>query len=371
MKKVIFLLAAAITLSCQNTKTEKIDPVTGEVILVSDDESQDSETSKKEENTELIAHPMSDNKGKVMFQLTLPANWMLHTKPGRAAISGPNGIFVYNFPLRNFMHSQNQMMAQAYAQHGGKLRAPLSAEQIVRQDLVPVATREGSKLIKITPTQSIAKADAAMQDMMYQIGRHDVRYDSVLAEFEDKKGDPYAIVIVTSHNYIGDMMMWTYYGYGLEAPKAQYEQAKTTLVNGLASKVYNPRYFDQHNQSEINRESASWAAHNQKMANNQRNFDAQQAAYRDRTESINKSIMASYEARNASSDRQHNRFLNYVKGEETVTNSDGKRYQVESGSDHYWMNNDGQYIGTNDPNYDPNRNQGTVNETWNEVPMDN
>ena len=106
------------------------------------------------------------------------------------------------------------------------------------------------------------------------------------------------------------------------------------------------------------------------MRANQQQFDAQQKAFKEKSEAINTSIMDSYNARNASSDRTHNRFLNYIKDENTVVNQqDGKRYQVEAGSDQYWINDQGQYIGTNDPNYDPNRNQGTQNQNWNQAPV--
>lgn len=367
MKKFVLLLVLA-AFSCQSTKSEKIDPVTGEVIA---EDSAQNDAAKEDENSELIAHPMKDNKGQVMILMTLPANWRLHSEPGKAAMTGPAGIFVYNLPFKNYMYSTDRMTTQVYQQNGGKLRTPLSAEQVIRQDFLPIAQKDGAKLISITSAPQIAKADSAIQNMMYHIGTPNVRYDAAVADFEDKDGNPFSIVVHVNHNSVGNMTMWNYSGQGLDAPKAKYASAKETLLNGLASLQYNPRYFDQYNQNEMNRESQSWAAHNQRMAANQQNFDAQQAAYRQKTEAINSSIMASYEARNASSDRQHNRFLNYIKGQETVTNSDGKRYQVESGSDHYWMNQDGQYIGTNDPNYDPNRNQGTVNQTWNEVPMDN
>jgi hypothetical protein len=367
MKKVYLIAAVIVMVSCQSTKSEKIDPVTGKVMV----EENSADGISKPENSEPIPHPMTDNKGQIMLMMTLPANWKLHSEPGKAAMTGPNDIFVYNLPLRNFMYSRDPMMAQIYQQNGGKLRAPLTAEQVIRQDMVPIAQKEGSKLLRITSLPDVARADSAIQGMMYTIGTPDVRYDAAIADFQDKNGKPYSIIIHVNHNMMDNIAMWNYSGQVLDAPTSHYESAKATLIKGLASLQYNPRYFDQYNQNEMNRESQSWAAHNQRMSANQRAFEAQQAAYKQKTESINSSIMTSYEARNASSDRQHNRFLNYIKGQETVTNTDGKRYQVEGGSDHYWMNNDGQYIGTNDPNYDPNRNQGTVNYDWNEVPVQN
>jgi hypothetical protein len=370
MKKFYLFAAVIVAVSCQSTKSERIDPVTGQVII----EEPDGETSgqAQSEYAELIPHPMIDNKGKVMLMMTLPANWKLHSEPGKAAMSGPNGIFVYSLPLKNYLHTTDPMMAQVYQQNGGKLRQPLTAEQVIRQDLLPAVQREGSRLVSVQRLPEIAKADSAIQGMMYTIGPRDARFDAAIGEFEDKDGKPFSLIVHVYWNTMGNVTMWNYSGQALDAPQDVYDSARQTLLSGLASLQYNPRYFDEFNQKEMNRESQSWAAHNSRMASNQRAFDAQQAAHREKVGAINQSIMASYESRNASTDRQHNRFLNLIKNEETVSNPhDGKRYQVESGSNHYWMNENGQYIGTNDPNYDPNRNQGNVNYNWNEVPIEN
>jgi hypothetical protein len=350
---------AALALSCNSNKTEN-----------GNDKTAESKISESSENAELIPHPMIDNKGEIMGQMTFPANWKLHNEPGKAAFSGPNGILVYNIPIRNFMFTNDAMMANVYTQNGGSLRQPASLEQIVKQDLEPIAKQDGSKLIRTYRAADIANGDGNIQNMMYRIGPSYTKYDALVSEWEDKEGNPYAIILHQTVANMGTMVSWSYYGQGLDAPKDKYESAKKTLVDGLASLKYNPRYFDKYNQNEMNRESQSWAAHSQRMAARQQQFDEQQAIYKDKTDAINSSIMASYNKRNASSDRMHNRFVNYIKDENTVVNkSDGQRYQVQTGADQYWMNDQGQYIGTNDPNYDPNRNQGTQNQTWTEAQM--
>jgi hypothetical protein len=363
MKNLILLFAAALIISCaQDAKTKNGASANGT-------ESANAETEKLE-NAELVAHPMIDNKGQIMGQMTFPANWRLHNEPGKAAFTGPNGVFVYNIPMCNFMFTNDQMMKQSYAQNGGKLRAPVSGEDLVRQDLEPIARKEGSKLTKVYRSAEIAKSDASVQDMMYRIGPTNTRYDAIVSEWQDKNGNPYAMILHISVTDMGNMIMWNYYGQGLDAPKDRYESAKNILLDGLASLQYNPRYFDQYNQNEMNRESHSWAAHSQKMNARQQQFDAQQQAFKQKSEAINSSIMASYNERNASSDRSHNRFVNYIKDENTVVNKqDGNRYQVQAGANQYWTNDQGQYIGTNDPNYDPNRNQETQNQSWSEAQM--
>lgn len=352
MKKVILFFASVLAMSC-NSKNE-----TKTIV----------EKQSAAAVAELIPQAMIDDKGQVMAQMTFPSDWKLHNEPGKAAFTGPDGIVVSNTPIRNFMYATDEMAQQIYRQNGGKLRRPVSGAEIIRQDFVPIAEKEGSKLIRVYDAPEIAKSDGKVQDMMYRIGPSYAKYYAVVSEWKDRSGNPYAIILHVNVNEMGNSVMWNYYGQCLDAPKDKYDSAKATLINGLASLEYNPRYFDKFNQNEMNRESSSWAAHNQKMNAQQRQFDAQQAAFKQKNDAISQSITANYNNQDAASDRNHNRFLNYVKDENTVVNpADGERYQVQSGSNQYYINENGQYIGTNDPNYDPNRNQGAVNHTWNEA----
>jgi len=54
-----------------------------------------------------------------------------------------------------------------------------------------------------------------------------------------------------------------------------------------------------------------------------------------------------------------------MRDEQNVYNPNtGNTYKVESGYNQYYMNNSGEYIGTNDYNYDPNLDPGVNNQDW-------
>jgi hypothetical protein len=75
----------------------------------------------------------------------------------------------------------------------------------------------------------------------------------------------------------------------------------------------------------------SMARHNQRMASLHAAGDAQMAAWKDRQ---------------AQSDASHERFLNYVKGEETVVNSSGVASQVQAGQGTYFLHKtNNTYVG--------------------------
>jgi len=84
-------------------------------------------------------------------------------------------------------------------------------------------------------------------------------------------------------------------------------------------------------------------------------------------DAINKASMDGYNSRMESMDHNQQQFTNYIKDEYTVANPNGQQYQVESGSNQYWMNNNGEYIPSNDVMYDPNADNAVNNQTWQEV----
>lgn len=87
-------------------------------------------------------------------------------------------------------------------------------------------------------------------------------------------------------------------------------------------------------------------AHNQRMQQMQNNFNAHQNRMAD--------LQSSYDAHNQAwaesqgmQDRSHERFIDYIREEETVTNG-SQTGKVQSGYNNYYVNpNTGEYIGTN------------------------
>jgi hypothetical protein len=161
---------------------------------------------------------------------------------------------------------------------------------------------------------------------------------------------------------------WSYYFTRLDATAAQFAQEKQALVAALAGKRYNPAYFAAYAQSEQQKAGQSWSAHNQRMQANQAAFDAQQRTHQQTWGAINDASMGAYNSRMQSMDRTQNATINGIRGEQDATNPyTGEQGKMQSGYDQYWMNRDGQYFGTSDPNYDPNVNSDWTDQ-WRQVP---
>ena len=71
----------------------------------------------------------------------------------------------------------------------------------------------------------------------------------------------------------------------------------------------------------------------------------------------------SYSSTN-SSDQNQQSFINMIREEQVVTNSAGEKYLVESHSDRYWMNSNGEYIKTDDSFFNPNGDLNLNNQNW-------
>lgn len=358
MKKGLTIFAILLLIGCsQKENTSAIENPDGTTI-----------DSSKADN-EIVFKPIMGGKTNTVFaMMPLPMNWRINTS-GSAVIESPDGVRVYNFPLQFFIYADDPYMLQMYAQSGQPVRRYTQIEQLIREDLMPIAQREGSKFIKQYPVEEIANADRDYDALLFKVMPSQQKFNVAVTEWEDKNGNPYLIVVHQNASYANNLLNWGYYCHAMEAPKSIYGKAKETLLYALANTKYNPKNVEAYNISEAQKANASMAAHNQRMAVMQQNFNESQRAFENKRDAINASITANYESNSAASDRNHNRFLNYIKEEETVS-ANGQRYQVQSGSNQYWVNQNSQYVGSNDPNYDPNRNQGTVNQTWTEAQIE-
>ena len=104
------------------------------------------------------------------------------------------------------------------------------------------------------------------------------------------------------------------------------------------------------------------------MRVNQAAFDARQRAHADMVDGVNNAIMGGYNHTSATMDRMQNSTINGIRGEQDAINPyTGEAGKVQAGQDQYWMNRDGQYIGTNDVMYDPNVNSDHTDQ-WRQLP---
>jgi hypothetical protein len=319
----------------------------------------------------IVMHDVINPKtGQVSSRVPLPADWKIHrdtSQSNGAAITGP-GVQITYLPNKFFTYTTDQMMAQSYQMAGQPMRRVTSIEQLIEEDLVPQFGQHGYQLIKTVPLPELAEKDKAYNARLYKVGPSQQQFVVVGTEWKGPEGNKSFHILHYYESASNGFLSWGYYGQVLDAEPAVYEQAKQQLVHGLANQQYDQAAINTYNASEQQKLSQSQAAHNAKMRQRQQQFDQSQRLHRETWDAVNKSSMDAYRSRQQSSDRGQNQSVNAIHDESTVTNPySGENYQVESGSNHYWMNNDGEYIPTDDHFYNPNADPAINNQDWQEV----
>ncbi len=302
-----------------------------------------------------------------MAQLDMPAHWKYEydARSGNWGATG-NDLVVKNYGYQGFMYAMGEM-GYYYQQAGGKMRQPIGPEEVLRQDLEPLLRKDGISLLGSADAPAIARADQQGMDGLVSFGQ--VRKTSRALATDWKKGDRrYLAVIHWNAMESPDMVNWGYYVTVMETNTSAYDKERASAMNTLASVRYNPAYFAAYNQQEQQKAQQSWSSHNARMQQNQAAFDAQQRAYRENTNAINEAIMGTYRTQRDASDRGQDAFINTIRGEQNAIDPHtGEAIKIEHGHQQYWMNQHGEYYGTDDVMHDPNIGN-TSPYDWQQVP---
>ncbi len=308
--------------------------------------------------SETIMHLVMDTQRNMVAQkIPLPADWKINSPQTieDPHITGSNGIKVYYRSSKMYSYSQDQYMQETYGAAGQAMRPPLSAEQILQQEVAPFMLQNGFQMIKQYSLPAIAQRNRVYDSKLFKSVSSRASFDVLGSEWRDKSGLQELIIINQTVSVSQGFLIWSYQIQVLDAPVEHFEAAKKALIYGIVNTQDNPRQIQAYNVSEQQKSSQSWAQHNSRMRQNQRNFDRQQQIHRNTVEATNNASMSAYRNRDAASDRSQHQFINSINEQETVSNPySGQQYQIDSGANQTWMNADGEYIQSDDAFYDPN-----------------
>lgn len=318
----------------------------------------------------LVSKELRDNNGTVLAIMPIPSNWEFHDRhaQGEPTITGPNGIKVTDYPPKSFMDNYNPGLQNSYVQSGQQLRSMPGVEDLIQQDFVPTMNSRGYQLVRYYEIPEVTKMDKWYNDQLYKAMPSRIDIAAIGTEWKGQDGSPYFLLIHLNVSTSDAMQTWYYMCTGLEADAEYFEAAKKQLVFSLGNMRYNLQPIMAYNQQEAQRVGQSWAAHNQRMAQNQAAFEASQREHINRTNAINDAIMSGWRERNAASDRSQEQFVDRIYERTNVIDpTTGQGYKVQEGANQYWMNNDGQYIGTNLHGYNPNLDDNMNEMKWREL----
>ena len=320
---------------------------------------------------QLALHPFHDpQSGMTSVEMPFPADWRVarNRAQGQPTITGPRGLKIFDFPAQNFLYTNDPQMQQIYYQSGQQLRAMPGVDGLLEQDIRPWAEQQGLRFLKKFEIPEVARVDQWYHQQLFQAVPTQVEHAVFGTEWEATSGDKFFLLTHLTVGSGNDLQTWFHYSTGLQAENGYYEAAKKHLIYGLANARYNPQQIQAYNQREAQKAGQSWAAHSQRMRNNQASFEATQRAIVGANNAVNDSIMQGWRDRNTIQDRGHDAYIDSVRDQSTMYDpSTGQAWEVESGANNYWMNSDGEYFTTDDYNYNPNIDPALNDQYWQQL----
>ncbi len=245
--------------------------------------------------------PFHDAQGVVIVEMPFPSAWkvMSDHKPGESTIVGPNGIMSIDFPAQNFVSTRDLRMQQIYRQSGQQLRAMPGAEQLVQQDTTPRAAEQGLKFVHQCEIPEFSRIDQWYNEQLCKAVPAQMQIATIGTEWATANDDLYFILMHLVASNSASLQTWYYFCTGLQAEKSHFETARKQLIFGLANARHNPQPIMTYNKMEAEKAGKSWAAHNQRMAKHQANFEASQRAFVNRGTAAHDALMSNWRERNA------------------------------------------------------------------------
>lgn len=286
------------------------------------------------------------NTGMVSAYMPFPSNWQI-TATG---FSGPNGI------------ECGERAGGSSARDGMLFQ---SVDQVIKQMTIPQLQQAGIRVSNIIDLPQIARTDEHNGNRYWEYMPTQKTYQAKGIEFTDPQGKP-GIVIVHFRLAMSQFGGISFYYYsGLSANANAYNKAKQAFIYGLANLKISDEAVTAHNQSEQQKASMRDAAYNKRRKENQDHFNAMNRIHNESTNAINDMQMEMWRNKNESSDRIHERNVDAVWERESATNPwGGGQVKVTGNYKYYFMNSNGQYFGTNNPNYNPSRDPNMNHLNW-------
>ena len=309
------------------------------------------EPSSNKTEPKIIFHKIDDTqRNMVMCYQPIPSDWKYLDKLDEdgAYIKGNNNVRVL-MPRNNlFVYSQlpgyNQMMAEV----GHQIKPLKSVEQLVKEELTPLFSKDGINLLKQYHLPKLKAYDENYDEMMFTSVPQQKSFEVLATEWGDNKGNRLLLIIRQYISYTQEACNWGYMVNMLDAPKPYFETAKANYIYSLENTKYNPQWRYACYMEDAKKAAQAGKLHQQRMAN---------------LRAEGQRIIERGKAHSAMVDSNHKRFMDSHLERQTVSTG-STNYQVDAGSNVYWVNNDGEYIPTNDFNFDPNLDPNLNNQTW-------
>ncbi|MFV0565154.1 MAG: hypothetical protein ACK5NB_04880 [Flavobacteriaceae bacterium] len=311
---------------------------------------------------------MSQKFGMAYAIMPIPDSWQVVKNLKENIIFQSNkGVKVYGEYFAQHFFSNNQQLNHLRQQSGFSIKPPKGANLVIMEDITPNAGKLGLHLVNQFPLPELNQTETQLNGLMFKSVPESKQFQCIATEWEDNKSNKHLCVLryFITHYPTVNGVDWGYTINTMEAPKAEYEQAKKAYINAMVNLKINPEWLKANNsyyaqlskQNSINHQQNMYAinARGQAALNNGNTYS-----------SILDSNHESWKRRNALNDAGHSNSVNSGIWERTsISNpNSGQHYWVGGQNNYYWANNNNEYIGTDTPFYDPRANPDINHENW-------
>ncbi|APY12700.1 hypothetical protein BWZ22_16375 [Seonamhaeicola sp. S2-3] len=318
---------------------------------------------------------MSKQFGIPVGVMPIPRDWKVKQKNKEGLLfESDNGVKVYAERFISYFYSNNQQLNYLTQQSGRPIAPVKNINRIISEDILPYAESQGEQLINQYPLPQLARFDKRFDSYLFKGFPENKQYECMATEWVDKNGEKSIVIIryFTNQYPTTGGMDWGYTLNAMGAPAQEFETAKKAFINSLVNFQINPQWLQTNNNYYLQKTRQSNTQHQQRMAA----IRAQGEASRNignTYSSITDSSFESWKRINAMNNAGHSKTINNGVWERTtVTNPNtSQQYYVEGQNNHYWMNKNNEYIGTNNALYNPNIDNSINNQQWTQYDVEN
>lgn len=328
--------------------------------------------SKKPQVDEITIHTVTDdNTGQPVMYIPFPSSWKIHGQAnlGETAITGPHGMTSILYPAESYIYTNDPMLNSGYQSGGIQVVAPVGVQNTLNQVVLPQGQHMGMTYLSQYTLPKVAAKD---REYFAKLNGGDAPqniFEVIGTEWKDREGNLALIMLHYNETRSYNVVTW---GYSVEMIKAQpsgFEQAKRQYLYAMANRIYDEnavRAFQSALAADLKRQ----ADHADKIRTTIATHSAARLkADAETTKYVTNSNQATAEFR-AHNDDLRQQQVNHALTDISVVVSpfDGKEYEVEAGTKTYWINDEGKYLKSDDPLFDPNKFEERL-DVWKKAPM--
>ncbi len=298
-------------------------------------------------NTEIRWVTLTDpNTGMWSEKLPYPSDWQLTGK----AIVGPGDTRIQEV-AGDVLSNQNRTI-----------------DQIINGKLLPMLKKENNRVLNVETYSVLAQKLKEHYSQYWSIAPTQKHYSVKGIEYEDDDGSKGLLIVyfVDSRSQFGNTNF--YYIGIMESRASHYDTSKSAFLYAQANKRVNPENIAAFNRKEQQKAANSNRQFQARQTQKQRQFDSWMNTQRQVSNSALDSSMNSWRARNEMMDHGQELQVNSIYEQTQVVHPNtGESWTVDDGYNRYYLNNDHQYISTDDYFYNPNMDPNLNNQQWYEV----